>query len=273
MKPKCLFIWIFLCIASFFCGCSSESEPQNIEYEEFLDSVQIDTIVVDTVMVSSNDYILEYYPDSPPFLKGVVEIPSREQNPVLADSFAVWVISEYGELDDAEKQAGIPIITKELLMKMADSETQYSFAIRKVYENPYIVSFVSETDWYSYGTHGIQSRHGATFIKSSGRHLGWDMFKGKARFQPVLKKGLETYYDTEDLRRFGRFVDSQVDIDQIPLPSVTPWVEKDGIRFIYGNYEIGSYADGLPSFVVPIEEAEEILIPEVYDFLRKTSML
>ena len=261
------FLFSFLgCIVPFLCGCASKSH--NKEGNVSLDTLTIDSIVVDTVFEATVEYILENFPDDPPFIKGVVEMPLREQNPVLADSFAVWVYSEYGKLDASEMQAGIPSITKAYLIKHGGVNNQFTFAIRKVYENANIVSFEYEFDLYCYGVHGIQARCGASFLKESGKRLGWNMFKDDVCFQPFLKKGLEAYCEVDDLRETRSYICQEVNVDNLPLPSATPWVEKNGIRFLYGNYEISSYAGGLPTFVVPIEDAKEILTPDAYKLLR-----
>ena len=82
--------------------------------------------------------------------------------------------------------------------------------------------------------------------------------------QPLLTAGLLRYYadcgyDTtwDDLRE-SLFIDDGF----VPLPSWPLYPSEDGLNFIYQQYEIASYADGMPAFVVPYADMEPFMTPE-----------
>jgi hypothetical protein len=45
----------------------------------------------------------------------------------------------------------------------------------------------------------------------------------------------------------------------MPLPQCPPLFTKDGVRFIYGQYEIAPYAAGMPDFTVPYNKLEKFM--------------
>ena len=45
----------------------------------------------------------------------------------------------------------------------------------------------------------------------------------------------------------GLFIENGI----IPLPAAAPYLSPDGVVFVYGQYEIGAYAIGMPTFTVP----------------------
>ena len=51
-----------------------------------------------------------------------------------------------------------------------------------------------------------------------------------------------------------------IDGDIIPLPSWNPYPDgKGGLVFTYQQYEIASYAEGMPSFTIPVKEVVAFL--------------
>ena len=40
----------------------------------------------------------------------------------------------------------------------------------------------------------------------------------------------------------------------IPLPAWTPYPTEEGLAFVYQQYEIASYAAGMPAFTLPYED-------------------
>ena len=54
----------------------------------------------------------------------------------------------------------------------------------------------------------------------------------------------------------------QLEGDLIPLPAWTPYPTADGLCFVYQQYEIASYADGMPAFTLPFDEVQPYLTPE-----------
>lgn len=87
--------------------------------------------------------------------------------------------------------------------------------------------------------------------------------------QPILRTGVESYfrgwYEKEN------DVESRVKEDMdglslengiIPLPGNGVYLSPEGVVFIYGFYEIGAYAIGMPTFTVPYKKIGKFLSPE-----------
>jgi len=53
-----------------------------------------------------------------------------------------------------------------------------------------------------------------------------------------------------------------IDGDIIPFPAFSPYPSKDGLVFVYQQYEIASYAAGMPAFTLPYEVVEPYLTEE-----------
>ena len=48
----------------------------------------------------------------------------------------------------------------------------------------------------------------------------------------------------------------------IPFPAWTPYPSEDGLVFTYQQYEIASYAAGMPEFTIPYADLRPYLTPE-----------
>jgi hypothetical protein len=59
----------------------------------------------------------------------------------------------------------------------------------------------------------------------------------------------------------------QIEGDLIPLPAWTPYPTAEGLCFVYQQYEIASYADGMPAFTVPYAEIKPWLTAEAKSVL------
>ena len=53
----------------------------------------------------------------------------------------------------------------------------------------------------------------------------------------------------------------------IPLPSWPLYPSDEGLNFVYHQYEIASYAEGMPSFTVPYADIEPFLTPAARELL------
>ena len=174
----------------------------------------------------------------------------------------------------------------EQMVKEVKSMAEEGFA--SGYENGFTVSMALQTDRYvtfdeSYsvytgGAHGSFFASGVTFRKSDGRQMGWNLFdmSKKAQIVALIKDELRKYFAFEE----GQPPVSEEELmDQlqlwdnpdtpenelefgIPLPGTEPYVTRDGIAFVYQQYEIAAYACGLPSGTLSFEQVREVLSDE-----------
>lgn len=139
-------------------------------------------------------------------------------------------------------------------------------SIRKTSENDSIVTFEASCYQYEGGAHGQFWLEGATFNKTNGERIeiNIDPFE-VGNMQPLLREGLEKYLSdkgqsmtVEELMNGGVFLTDGV----IPLPSTSPYLTADGVKFVYGEYEIGPYALGTPNFTIPLDKIRPFLIKD-----------
>ena len=132
------------------------------------------------------------------------------------------------------------------------SETEIHF----LYETDKFVTYEMKKYEDMGGAHGGTFISGMTFRKSDGRRVEWDLFTKS--MQDVIKKGLKKYFEVntdEELENSLSLENTYL----LPLPATPPVFTKEGVLFTYQQYEIAAYAAGLPSFIVPYNEAKSLM--------------
>ena len=132
------------------------------------------------------------------------------------------------------------------------SETE----IHYLYETDKFVTYEMKKYEDMGGAHGGTFISGMTFRKSDGRRVEWDLFTKS--MQDVIKKGLKKYFEVntdEELENSLSLENTYL----LPLPATPPVFTKEGVLFTYQQYEIAAYAAGLPSFIVPYDEAKSLM--------------
>lgn len=144
----------------------------------------------------------------------------------------------------------------------------YQYQCKKTTEAEKFVVYYSQTYVYFGGAHGgITGRGAMTFDKSTG-HMVQRFLKPTATksLQKMFRKGIRQYFaecgDTvsdEDLDIYLQLMS-----DLIPQPVNTPYPNAAGdtLIFTYQQYEIASYAAGMPSFGLPVEKLAPYLTDE-----------
>ena len=132
------------------------------------------------------------------------------------------------------------------------SETE----IRYLYETDKFVTYEYKKYEDMGGAHGGTVITGMTFRKSDGRRVDWDLFTRS--MQDVIKKGLKKYFEANTDEEMEKFL-SLEHTYLLPLPANPPVFVKEGVSFTYQQYEIAAYAAGLPSFILPYDEAKALM--------------
>lgn len=110
--------------------------------------------------------------------------------------------------------------------------------------------------YFSGAAHGLSPFWGQTFRKSDGRRIGWDVLRNtdSEAFQKLMHDGLKDYIGaTTDDELRAMFLDES-DFYVTPLPQCPPLFTKDGVKFVYAQYEIAAYAVGLPTFTISYKD-------------------
>ena len=143
-------------------------------------------------------------------------------------------------------------------------ECEYSF--EKIGETPSYVVYFSRNYIYMGGAHGGITGAGAlTFDKSDG-HLVEHLIDPSSTvpMQSLLVKGLLGYYSENGVEMNEEELLGSLFIEDgiIPLPGWEPYPEGDSLVFTYQQYEIASYAEGMPSFQLPVNDLLPYLTSE-----------
>ena len=143
---------------------------------------------------------------------------------------------------------------------------EYDFGLLKERETDKYVVFLSQDYVYLGGAHGgVTGQGGLTFDKKDG-HLV-EQFLDSAcldAIQPLLRKGITAYFSEDDNEISPEELDNYLFLESgvIPFPAWTPYPDEDGLVFTYQQYEIASYAAGMPNFTIPFEDLRPYLTPE-----------
>ena len=143
---------------------------------------------------------------------------------------------------------------------------EYDFGLLKERETDKYVVFLSQDYVYLGGAHGgVTGRGGLTFDKKDG-HLVEQFLAPSCldAIQPLLRKGITAYFSEDDNEISPEELDNYLFLESgvVPFPAWTPYPDEDGLVFTYQQYEIASYAAGMPNFTIPFEDLRPYLTPE-----------
>ena len=149
---------------------------------------------------------------------------------------------------------------------------EFDYQFEKLYETPRYVVFQSLAFVYLGGAHGGISGAGPlTIDKRSGVLLtGWFLPEAEDAMQDLLVEGLQAYFSDEDveLSREELLEHLFIEDGHIPLPVWNPMPTKDGLELTYQQYEIASYAEGMPSLTLPYKTVAPFLTPAARALLK-----
>lgn len=153
------------------------------------------------------------------------------------------------------------------------------------------VTYLTNSEGFLGGAHGYATSTGQTFRKSDGKRLGYrteynqktEKFEIKdqtlfadpksPKLYALIKEGVRSYFleFEEGVKNDENLKDLLIDVEdvnKIPLPSSAPYFTKDGLCFIYQQYEIAPYASGMINFTIPYDKIRQLLTEDAQDLLR-----
>lgn len=216
-------------------------------------------------------------------------------NPVAVDSVRTWIAGQLEYLKNFDFDRSAQALTaasmdsgkvlvantiRALMERSRDDLTDlqesgfsmagYDFdvAFKKLYQTDSLVTFNYSDYTYTGGAHGNSSSIGQTFQLRTGERLtNTNMFlpEKQAELVALIKQGLESYFQTEmsaeEKAKFSLADCLLIEPAQLTLPAQTPYFTKDGLVFVYQQYEIAPYAAGMPSCVIGYEQIKPFLTP------------
>ena len=137
---------------------------------------------------------------------------------------------------------------------------EYICNVQKTAETAKFVTCEYSCYEYQGGAHGSTFVTGQTFRKSDGRRIGWEVFNNSydEDLQNIIKAGLRKYFNVKNDDELKSYLMLD-NIYIIPLPKCSPLFTADGVKFVYGQYEIAPYAAGTPQFTIPYSQLNKFL--------------
>lgn len=207
-------------------------------------------------------------------------------NPLLLRGVREWMNEQLGAIYTGDLNAGDSVIAyygkleidslKSQMQMLDSSEFDAGMSIDRtlgrVYETNRLVTFGDTAYIYSGGAHGSETIAGVTFRKDDGRKFGWDMLKNTSEqeFRDLLREGVKKYFKvvTDQELKNNLMLENEFAFTYFPLPQTPPFIEKDGMHFIYQQYEIACYAAGHPEAVIPLSRLNRYLTVTVSELLK-----
>ena len=197
-----------------------------------------------------------------------VDFPVSE-NKILVRNIIEWINETLGgkyKGDFNDYQGIVDYYTAEL-----EEDTEESTEIRQVYKTDKYITYEVESYLYNQGgAHGLGGVSGVTFRKDDGRKFGWDMIVSGTNLQNEIKSGLKRYFEVSSDEELAEalMLSDEYSINNLPKPYLDPWLNSKGLVFMYGNYEIASYAAGHPTFTIPYSRLKNILTSSALDMIE-----
>lgn len=162
----------------------------------------------------------------------------------------------------------------------ANANMSYDIRLNKEAETDSYVTYHCFSYVYLAGAHGSTFERSFNIVKATGKKLSQVVDTARVKdLQPILRKGVLSYLNQQSGNESQTENEEQITDAQlndylfiengiIPLPSSSPYLAKDGVHFIYQQYEIGPYVMGLVSFTVPLEKIKPYLTGEALKLLK-----
>lgn len=264
------------------------------------DGAQSDSIVVAetdsvpevdlSVPVVMDTIALKYSCDDGRFLVDVkVQYPLTGPD-VLVDSLRAYIAQELGaspkKVDLRDGDAVVRVYYDSLMTNMkaeyddvrenmgGEDDGFFSMSnertIAKSYETEKIITIEDCGSVYAGGPHPLSYAGAVSFDRKTGKRLGTEIFKNlkSKELRNEILRGLREYFEVKSNEELGEMLFNVNYRNIPPMPSTNPYFLKDGLVFIYGQYEIASYACGMPQFTIPYSRLEPLLKEEVWELVK-----
>ena len=204
-------------------------------------------------------------------------------NPLLVNSVNEWISEQLGNSYDGDvndmKQmlefyAKLYTTAKDSTLidtvwsdgKYAEEALDRGYVIEKLYETPKLVTFgVNIYLFYHGAAHPSTIYNAQTFRKSDGRRFGWEIIyednvyaddNSYIQLEAQLRAGIAKHFEVANEDDLGDLLTiEKSDFSyNFPRPQAVPYLTKEGLNFVYQQYEIAPYAMGLPSVTIPCEK-------------------
>ncbi len=151
-----------------------------------------------------------------------------------------------------------------------DVEVAFEANMTKTYETELYMTYGLSTYIGLGGVHPLISEQGATFRKSDGRRLGWDIIRSDqgVALNDLIKASLMNYLGVSSEEDMEPYIDG-MNIYDLPLPRTSPYMLENGMAFVYQPYELLPYAMGMPADTIPYDKIRPLLTRNMQKLLEQ----
>lgn len=130
------------------------------------------------------------------------------------------------------------------------------------FENPTLLSITIDAYIFTGGAHGYTSKRFLNFDKSKGQEIeNWQLFKDSVAFKNLAELKFRTK-EKIPLDKPINYTGFMFEQDSFYLPVNIGFTEK-GMKLLYNQYEVSSFADGTIELDLPFEEIQKFIKPKV----------
>lgn len=219
--------------------------------------------------------------------RAAISIESPIHNSVVADSVNAWILQSVNaicssvginlpaadKVDQTLADNFVKTVMTDFRSQLSDPEwapigldMSVAFTCDTVTDR--FASFLNATYTYMGGAHGSMLYYGRTINLKDASWITWDMIprdKDEAFLKLVLENLASQYFESSEAEAVGQLF--LPDSDTLPYPVADPLFSADGLQVIYQQYEIGPYAIGSPSCVIPYDRLRDFIRPELADLI------
>jgi hypothetical protein len=263
---------------------SFQTDDISVESEDSMASIKVSvqwpTSGNDSLVTAIRQYVCEELQTSL-IQEGQPEIKYYDDG---QEAVQALVDTAYNELTASWKEAkndGIP------------NDMTYSCYVKisKLEETDLYITYLSNHEGFQGGAHGYATASYQTFRKRDGLRIGYqtkfnreteqfekqnqNLFKDpqSPELAQLIKEGVRSYFKDgeQDVATDEALKDMLIgvdDVNAIPLPSNAPSFTKQGLTFVYQQYEIAPYAAGIINFDLPLDKVRPYLTKEAAELIK-----
>ncbi len=145
-----------------------------------------------------------------------------------------------------------------------DSKYLLTVSIKEHEQTDKYINFDVNSECFLMGAHGSFTSYNVVIDKMNGKEVQiLDTTKVK-EMQKLLIDGVYSYFkeNGENFKKSNIWDYLMLEKKTIPLPVHQPSLTKDGLSFVYQQYEIAAYACGLPCFTIPYAKVKKYMTEE-----------
>ena len=170
--------------------------------------------------------------------------------------------SEISDIDSVIKSFGKGYL--DLQERYEDETTPWEAKIdcKITFEDSSILTIILDAYIFTGGAHGYTSKRFLNFDKNKGVELeNWQLFKDSIAFRKLAERKFRAKENIPQDKPIN-YTGLMFEQDSFYLPENIGFTEK-GMKLLYNQYEVSSFADGTIELVLPYQEVQKFLKPKV----------